>query len=121
GRAFGRSLSRAEKAFAAELGDVGNKWAHELGTSAFNEADTQRALDTMVRLLRAAGAMPEADQAQEILLAFQATIFEKQTRKISRESVVVAGLEGSGLKSWRGGGIPRQEMREGNFHAAPVT
>lgn len=117
-RHFKNVLSRGEQAFAAELREVGNRYAHEFGSSAFNEADTQRALDTMVRFLRAVGAMPEAGAVQDMLTSFQATVFEKQTRKINRESVVVAGLEGTGLKQWREVVVPHKDVREGNFNAS---
>jgi Swt1-like HEPN len=57
-------LSRVERSYAQELWEYRNKWAHN---SVFNEADTHRLLDSSQRLLRAAGAASEADQAQRLL------------------------------------------------------
>lgn len=62
-RAFRDPLSRTELAFTQEIREIGNKWAHN---DAFVDADTMRALDTMVRLLRAAGAVPEADEVEKL-------------------------------------------------------
>lgn len=62
--AFKSALSRAERSYAAELWECRNDWAHN---SLFNEADTRRLLDTMERLLRAAGAEAEADEVQRLL------------------------------------------------------
>src|SRR6266849_1428014 len=49
--AFGDSLSEVEAGFARELLDAAGKLGDE--NSAFSEPDTQRILDTAVRLLRA--------------------------------------------------------------------
>src|SRR5258708_19811913 len=62
--AFREPLSRLELAYAREIAEVANQWAH-LGP--FSDADTSRALDTMRRFLRAAGADAAASQAAELL------------------------------------------------------
>ena len=48
-RAFRDQLSDAERAFASELRETGNKWAHG---EAFSADDTYRALDTIERPIR---------------------------------------------------------------------
>jgi ribonuclease-3 len=65
-KVFKPHLSHTERAFASELIDVRNKWAHGVRLST---EDTYRALDSMVRLLGAIGATEEravADQRQEV-------------------------------------------------------
>lgn len=65
-KVFRQHLSHTERAFASELIDVRNKWAHGVGLST---EDTYRALDSMVRLLGAIGATEEraiADRRQEV-------------------------------------------------------
>src|SRR6185437_3636483 len=55
---FGRTLGRADRSLVSELRDVRNKWAHQ---TPFSGDDTDRALDSMGRLL-AAIAAPQADE-----------------------------------------------------------
>jgi hypothetical protein len=63
-RAFREPLSRLELAYAREIGEVANQWAH---LEQFSDADTGRALDTIARLLHAVGAAAEASQVDELL------------------------------------------------------
>jgi hypothetical protein len=67
-RVFKDSLSRVEQGFAAELRDVGNKWAHG---DQFSDDDTYRTLDTMERLLAAVGAAEQAGQVRGLRLDLQ--------------------------------------------------
>jgi ribonuclease III len=65
-KVFKPNLSHNERAFASELIDIRNKWAHGVRLST---EDTYRALDSMVRLLSAIGATEEraiADQRQDV-------------------------------------------------------
>lgn len=61
---FRENFSRLELAYAREIAEVANRWAH---LEPFPDDDTSRALDTMARLLRAAGAEAEAGQLAEFL------------------------------------------------------
>jgi hypothetical protein len=54
---FGRILGRAERSLVQELRDWRNKWAHQ---EPFSSDDTDRALDSITRLLAALSA-PQAD------------------------------------------------------------
>src|ERR1035437_9748666 len=47
---FGRVLGRTERSIVSELRDVRNNWAHQ---QSFSTEDADRALDSIVRLLRA--------------------------------------------------------------------
>ena len=60
---FSQRLGRAHRAIVNELIAARNSWAHQ---EAFSNDDTDRALDSVARLLRAVGAGKEADAADEI-------------------------------------------------------
>ena len=53
---FGKTLGRAERSLVQELRDCRNKWAHQ---EPFSSDDTDRALDSMSRLLTAVTATDE--------------------------------------------------------------
>src|SRR5262249_40650223 len=111
-RAFRDQLSRAERSFASELRDTGNRWAHG---DAFSADDTYRALDTMERLLTAADAADQAAEVRRLRLDAQRSAIEAETRRAVRSA---AGVEGLGLKPWRGGVRPHPGVGGGNFSAS---
>lgn len=112
---FSDSLSRSEVGFASELLDVVTRFTDE--SSAFTEPDTQRILDTIVRLLRAIGAVPEAEDADASLSEFL-RLAAGRSKRVDRSSVVLPGMEGLGLKPWREVITPHRDIREGNFNAS---
>lgn len=80
-KVFKPHLSYTERAFASELIDIRNKWAH--GVRLSND-DTYRALDSMVRLLSAIGAAEEsavAAQKQEVLRFISQEQSRRETHK----------------------------------------
>lgn len=62
-KVFQGTLSRTELSYAQELWQCRHQWAHN---SLLNDADTHRLLDTMERLLRAVGAVSEADLTRRL-------------------------------------------------------
>ena len=62
---FARTLGRAERSLVQELRDVRNRWAHQ---ESFSSDDTDRALDSIARLLTAISA-PEADEVGKIKMS----------------------------------------------------
>ena len=78
-RVFRDRLSRPEQAMASELRDARNRWAHN---AAFNADDTYRTLDSMERLLTAAGAPEQADEVRRQRLDHQRTQYEAETRRV---------------------------------------
>ena len=111
-RMFRDKLSRGEQSFASELRETGNKLAHG---AAFSADDTYRALDTMERLLTAAGATAEADAVRKLRRDAQAAAFSSETRKAVQ---VVTGVEGHGLKPWREVITPHQDVRDGKMRSS---
>lgn len=83
GDVFKNSLSRAELAYAHELWECRNNWAHN---SLFNDADTRRLLDTIERFLRAAEASAEADAVQRLLHDHMRPATQSPNQQASHES-----------------------------------
>src|SRR5215470_1800577 len=78
---FGRTLGRAERSLVSELRDVRNKWAHQ---DPFSSDDTDRALDSMSRLLAAVSA-PEADEVNRMKMELRRLVFAEQLRGEKRK------------------------------------
>lgn len=110
---FDKHLSRGQLSFASELRDVRNDWAHN---KSFSDDDAYRALDTMERLLGAAGAADVADQVQKLRLDLRRVSADKQDRRALR--AVSENPEGAGLKPWREVLQPHEDVATGNFQAA---
>ena len=111
-RAFRDWLSRAEQAFASEMRETGNKWAHG---DAFSARDTYRALDTMERLLTAADAGGEAEEVRKLRLDAQ------QRRVRGRDPAggqVVGRRGGAGAQAVARGDRAASDVRSGNFNAS---
>jgi predicted AAA+ superfamily ATPase len=113
-RVFKDKLSRTEQAFASELRDVRNRWAHN---EAFNPDDTYRALDSMERLLTAAGAAEQADEARKLRLDHQRAHYEAETRKVVK-AASAASVPGTGIKPWREVITPHHDVATGQYNAA---
>jgi chromosome partitioning protein len=64
---FKQTLGRTERSLVNELLDTRDKWAHTTNTNhRFSQPNTNRALDSMERLLRAIDAIEEADAIAKI-------------------------------------------------------
>jgi predicted AAA+ superfamily ATPase len=116
-RAFRASLSKTELAFAQEIRETAHKVAH-YDHQAFSDADTSRALDTIMRLLRAAGAVAEAGEVEKLLFDHQRAAFEKETKRAVRQSTALPAVEGMGLKPWREVIAPHPDVATGRFNAS---
>lgn len=113
-RVFKERLSRPEQAMASELRDVRNRWAHN---DAFNPDDTYRALDSMERLLIAAGAADQAEEVRKLRLDHQRAQYENETRRVIKAASVVS-VPGTGVKPWRDVINPHVDVASGQFNAA---
>jgi len=80
---FKRTLGFAERSLVSELRDVRNKWAHQ---NPFSSDDSDRALDSMGRLLAAVSA-PEADEVGKMKMELRRLIFDEQARAERRKAV----------------------------------
>lgn len=107
-------LSRAEQAFATELREARNQWAHN---EPFTSDDTARILDTIERLLKAANAVDSAEDTRKLRVDLQRSVFEEQNRQSRRRSDSAA-VAGEGLKPWREVIQPHDDVARGEFNAS---
>jgi hypothetical protein len=110
---FDRVLSRSQKAFAAELAEVRNDWAHN---KPFNTDDTTRALDTAERLLKAINSAGAADKVEKIRVDLRRVTADRDDQRVIKKSVLDTGA--AGLRPWREVLAPHEDVASGNFRAA---
>jgi predicted AAA+ superfamily ATPase len=108
-------LGKTERSYVSELIDVRNDHAHE---KKFSSDDTERALDTMRRLLQAVGANNEAQQVasfrKELIRLQQA----EEVRWSGRKATAVAGTPIAALKPWRDVITPHEDVAKGRYMEA---
>jgi len=117
GRDFAGILSRPQQAYASELRETRNQFAHN---APFASDDTIRALDTIERLLQAVNAPDSAEDARKMRLEVQASVASEQTRTEVRRSAAKAALAPgtSGLRPWREVVRPHEDVQRGRFDAS---
>lgn len=114
-RPFRDYLSRTEQNMIGELREIRNKWAHN---ERFTSEQTYRALDTMVFVLVAVGAMEQADEVRQIRDDHQRAVYEAELRKAAKAAAATPMIEGNGLKPWREVLRPHDDVASGNFNAS---
>lgn len=114
-RVFGKVLSRAQQSLASELREIRNSWAH---SKKFDNDDTYRILDTMERLLIAAGSPAEAEAIRQMRQDHQRLVFESETKKAILNPGNGVSVAGTGLKSWREVLRPHEDVATGNYSAS---
>ncbi len=92
--AFRNELRKGDRNAVFELREVRNRWAHN---DSFTADDTARALDSMERLLIAAGAGPQAEQVGKIRVDHNRTQYEELPRQLPPERVDPRAV---GLDQW---------------------
>jgi hypothetical protein len=115
GYIFSDHLSRGEQGFIGELRGVRNEVAH---FKPFSPDDAVRALDTIERVMRAVGAVREADKVRTSRLDILRGSFEQQTRKAVREAVALPGTADAQLPSWREVLKPHTDVASGRYNNA---
>jgi predicted AAA+ superfamily ATPase len=114
---FSAKLGRAHRAIVNELIQVRNDWAHQ---ASFSNDDTDRALDSVARLLRAVSAGKEADAADEIKHELRRATFDRKVYNERRKEAYqpIDGGAPSGLKAWRDVVTPHPDVASGNYQEA---
>ncbi|MBN1984134.1 MAG: DUF499 domain-containing protein [Chitinivibrionales bacterium] len=113
---FGKTLGRAERSLVQELRDWRNKWAHQ---EPFSSDDTDRALDSIMRLLTAISA-PQADDVAKMKMELRRLIYDEQVRNEKKKaggSLVEAASTGT-LKPWREVVTPHADVASGQYQQA---
>jgi predicted AAA+ superfamily ATPase len=114
---FGKTLGRNERAYVNELWHCRNDWAHG---KAFTYEDTERALDTGIRLLKATSASEQAEKLEGLRTDLRRTVFDEQRRQQERrqQSRKLEGEPKSGLTPWREIIQPHPDVATGRFSEA---
>jgi predicted AAA+ superfamily ATPase len=113
---FRRTLGQSERNLVSELRDARNRWAHQ---QTFSGDDTDRALDSIARLLTAVSA-PQADEVGKMKQELRRLIYDEQVRGEKRKaggSLIEAGASGS-LKPWREIVTPHADVASGRYQQA---
>jgi predicted AAA+ superfamily ATPase len=114
--AFASALGYAEQALVTELRGVRNDWAHQ---KPFTSDNTDRALDSMARLLTAISAV-EADEVTKMRLELRRLVYDEQVRGEKRKaggSLIEAAATGT-LKPWREIVTPHADVASGRYQQA---
>ncbi len=113
---FRKTLGFSERSLVSELRDWRNKWAHQ---EPFSSDDTDRALDSMARLLTAVSA-PQADEVNRIKQELRRLVYDEQVRNEKRKaggSLIEAAASGA-LKPWREVITPHPDVATGRYQQA---
>lgn len=111
---FSDTLGRVGEAFATELKNARNTWAHN---GSFSDDDAYRALDTAERLMTLLGKASAADQVKQIRLNLRRVTADRDDKKVLKAAVDNPEAAG-GLKPWREVLQPHDDVATGNFHAS---
>jgi predicted AAA+ superfamily ATPase len=106
----------AERGLVGEIRGYRNRWAHQ---EPFTSDDTDRAMDSIARLLTAVSA-PEADEVGKMKMELRRLIFDEQMRSEKRKSAgtaIESQVTGS-LKPWREVVNPHKDVASGRYQQA---
>lgn len=114
---FSDRLGKSHRAIVNEVIDIRNRWAHQ---ETFSNDDTDRALDSVTRLLRAVGAVSQADTADEIKHELRRATFDRKVYNERRKEAYqpIEGTAPTGLKPWREVVTPHPDVASGNYQEA---
>jgi hypothetical protein len=116
--AFRDTLSHTHRALVSELVEVRNKLAHD---GKFSYDDTERALDSMRRLLDAVSAGESAEaiaKMRESILRTKFTELARNEERRKSSATMISTETVSGLLPWREVVEPHQDVATGEFQQA---
>lgn len=113
---FGKTLGRFDRSLVQELRDWRNDWAHQ---KLFSGEDTDRALDSISRLLTSVSA-PQATEVDRIKHELRRLITDEQVRTEKRKAAgtAIESAASSGLKPWRDVVTPHKDVASGKYQQA---
>lgn len=116
GPVFRKTLGKAERSLVNECLDVRHRWAHQ---NTFSGDDTDRALDSMTRLLTSVSA-PEADEVDKMKMELRRSMFDRQVLNEKRKTAgtAIESAAAMALKPWREVVMPHQDVASGNYQQA---
>ncbi|MEY4908445.1 MAG: hypothetical protein RL260_2163 [Pseudomonadota bacterium] len=113
---FKPALGFGNRTLVSEIRDWRNKWAHQQN---FTSDDTDRALDSMERLLTAVSA-PQSEEVRRLKLELRRLVTEEQARSERRKtaSLPLEGQPNTALKPWRDLITPHRDVASGRYQQA---
>ena len=113
---FRETLGPAERSLVSELRGWRNKWAHQ---ESFSSDDTDRALDSVERLLTAVSA-PQAVAVARMKLELRRRVFDEQVRGERRRASgsLVEAVSAGSLQPWREVVTPHADVASGRYQQA---
>ncbi|CAG0932494.1 MAG: ATP-binding protein [Rhodocyclaceae bacterium] len=113
---FRKTLGFSERSLVSETRDWRNKWAHQ---ETFSSDDTDRALDSVERLLTAVSA-GQADEVRRMKLELRRLVADEQARGERRKSVgaAIESAAAANLNPWREVITPHKDVASGNYQQA---
>ena len=113
---FRRTLSFAQRSLVSEIRTFRNDWAHQ---KPFSSDDTDRALDSMERLLTAVSAA-EAEDVRRMKLELRRLVADEQVRGERRKtaSLPLESAASTTLKPWRELITPHRDVAGGHYQSA---
>lgn len=114
---FKEHASHEDKRCVSALWDARKEWAH---AGKFTDEQAERVVSDGEHLLRSIGAVPQADQVEEIRRELRRIRFEKDQKKFlaSAEKGLTVQLATGGLPPWREVVEPHDDVAEGTFQLA---
>ena len=115
--AFRNVLGSSERTYLHEMRETRNRWAHG---EPFTLGDTQRALDTAVRLLEAVGGTKQATLLDQMTRELLRQRFEEDAKKEAKKAqgAALQGQPAEGLLPWREIVKPHPDVLTGQFKQA---
>jgi predicted AAA+ superfamily ATPase len=113
---FRKTLGHAERSLVSEIRNWRNSWAHQ---EIFSSDDTDRALDSVERLLTAVSAS-QADEVRKMKMELRRLVADEQARGERRKSVgtaIESAVTGN-LSPWREVITPHKDVASGNYQQA---
>lgn len=118
GDAFKAVLGPTERAYVSEILEIRNRFAHD---TPFTYDDTERALDTIKRLLESVSAGEAAEKVGAMRTAVLRRRIDEQRRNEERKRAPGAAIKTGtnvGLRSWRDVIRPHDDVASGKFQTA---
>lgn len=118
GDAFKAVLGPTERAYVSEILEIRNRFAHD---NPFSYDDTERALDTVKRLLESVSAGETAEKVSTMRTAVLRRRIDEQRRNEERKATPSAGIRtgtNGGLRAWRDVIRPHDDVASGKFQTA---
>lgn len=113
---FRKTLGFSERSLVAEIRDWRNKWAHQ---QTFSSDDTDRALDSVERLLTAVSAS-QADDVRRMKMELRRLVADEQARGERRKGAggAIESASAGHLPPWREIITPHKDVASGNYQQA---